>query len=458
MLTKSNLHNYQLHCIEHLLTHPEAGLFLEMGLGKTVSTLTAIDYLLFDTFEVKKPLIIAPKKVAQFTWEDEIQNWAHLRHLRLSKIIGDEKTRSKALNSTDADIYIINRENVAWLVGKVGSAWSFDMLILDELTSFKSSKAIRFKALKQIRPKVNRVVGLTGTPSPNGYVDLWAQIFLLDQGERLGKFKTHYTDRFFSPDPSTVYSGYPKLLPKENTLETIQNLIGDICISMKSDDYLELPGRVHRIINVHLSDSEMQAYLEFEKSQIMLLPEGDAISVANAAALRGKLVQFANGAVYDENKAYHVVHEAKLDSLEEIIDVATSPVLIFYRFKHDLERMQKRLKGFSPRLLTSEKDKNDWNEGKIKVLLAHPASAGHGLNLQKGGNNVIWFGDPDSLELYQQANARLDRQGQVKQVIIQHMATVGTIDEDIAKALIGKADVQEALMQAIKARVKKYKP
>ena len=456
MLLENQMHNYQKHCVEHIMSHPECGLLLEMGLGKTIASLTALNLLLFDTFEIKKPLIIAPLNVAKYTWQDEIDNWAHLKHLKLGKILGDEKSRSKALNSP-ADIYIINRENVAWLVGKVGSAWSFDMLILDELTSFKSSKAIRFKALKQIRPLVKRVVGLTGTPSPNGYIDLWSQIFLLDQGERLGKFKTHFIDRFFTVDPKTVYSGYPKQIPRDFSLEAIQGLIGDICISMKSEDYLELPGRVHRIINVHLSDAEMQAYEEFEKSQIMLLPEGEAISVANAAALRGKLVQFANGAIYDETRAYHVVHDAKLDMLEELVDVATSPVLIFYRFKHDLDRMQKRLKSYAPRLLTSEKDKNDWNEGKIKVLLAHPASAGHGLNLQKGGNNVIWFGDPDSLELYQQANARLDRQGQVKQVIIQHMATVGTIDEAIAQALIGKADVQEALMQAIKARVKKYR-
>jgi SNF2 family DNA or RNA helicase len=456
MLKKENMHHYQEFSVSHIVAHPAAGLFQEMGLGKTVSTLTAIDILMFDTFEIKKPLIIAPLNVAKYTWQDEIDNWAHLKHLKLGKILGDEKSRSKALNSP-ADIYIINRENVAWLVGKVGSAFPFDMLILDELTSFKSSKAIRFKALKQIRPLVKRVVGLTGTPSPNGYIDLWSQIFLLDQGERLGKFKTHFIDRFFTVDPKTAYSGYPKQIPRDFSLEAIQGLIGDICISMKSEDYLELPGRVHRIINVHLSDAELTAYEEFEESQIMLLPEGEAISVANAAALRGKLVQFANGAVYDENRAYHVVHDAKLDLLEELIDVATSPVLIFYRFKHDLDRMQKRLKAYAPRLLTSEKDKNDWNEGKIKVLLAHPASAGHGLNLQKGGNNVIWFGDPDSLELYQQANARLDRQGQVKQVIIQHMATVGTIDEAIAQALIGKADVQEALMQAIKARVKKYR-
>lgn len=455
MLKKENMHHYQEFSVSHIVAHPSAGLFQEMGLGKTVSTLTAIDILMFDMFEIKKPLIIAPLNVAKYTWQDEIDNWAHLKHLKLGKILGDERSRSKALNSP-ADIYIINRENVAWLVGKVGSAWPFDMLILDELTSFKSSKAIRFKALKQIRPLVKRVVGLTGTPSPNGYIDLWSQIFLLDQGERLGKFKTHFIDRFFTVDPKTVYSGYPKQIPKDFSLEAIQGLIGDICISMKSEDYLELPGRVHRIINVHLSEAELAAYEEFEKSQIMLLPEGEAISVANAAALRGKLVQFANGAVYDENRDYHVVHDAKLDMLEELVDVATSPVLIFYRFKHDLDRMQKRLKSYTPRLLTSEKDKNDWNDGKIKVLLAHPASAGHGLNLQKGGNNVIWFGDPDSLELYQQANARLDRQGQVKQVIIQHMATVGTIDEDIAQALIGKADVQEALMQAIKARVKKY--
>ena len=456
MLLENQMHNYQRHCVEHIMSHPECGLLLEMGLGKTIASLTALNLLLFDTFEIKKPLIIAPLNVAKYTWQDEIDNWAHLKHLKLGKILGDEKSRSKALNSP-ADIFIINRENVAWLVGKVGSAWSFDMLILDELTSFKSSKAIRFKALKQIRPLVKRVVGLTGTPSPNGYIDLWSQIFLLDQGERLGKFKTHFIDRFFTVDPKTVYSGYPKQIPKDFSLEAIQGLIGDICISMKSEDYLELPGRVHRIINVHLSDVETRAYEEFEKSQIMLLPEGEAISVANAAALRGKLVQFANGAIYDENRAYHVVHDAKLDMLEELVDVATSPVLIFYRFKHDLDRIQKRLKSYAPRLLTSEKDKNDWNEGKIKVLLAHPASAGHGLNLQKGGNNVIWFGDPDSLELYQQANARLDRQGQVKQVIIQHMATVGTIDEAIAQALIGKADVQEALMQAIKARVKKYR-
>lgn len=454
MLSRSNLHKYQLHTVDHIMDNMQAGLFLDMGLGKTVSTLTAIDLLMYDRCEVNKVLVIAPKRVAQDTWTDEVNNWAHLNHLRVSVVLGTEKQRKEALLRT-ADIYTINRENVVWLISHYGAGFPFDMVVIDELSSFKSPQAQRFKALRRVRPLVKRVVGLTGTPAPNGLIDLWSQLYLLDMGERLGKTVTGYRSKYFTPGRRNGEVVFDYRLKAESEKE-IQERIGDICISMKAEDYLELPGRMHLIRKVHLSDEEMKAYLDFEKSQILALPDED-VSVTSAAALRNKLVQFANGAVYDANKDYHVVHEAKLEALTEMVEASTSPTLIFYKYKSDLERISIALKSYKPRQLDSSQDMIDWNAGRVKVLLAHPASAGHGLNLQKGGHTIIWFGDPDSLELYQQANARLDRQGQTTCVMIHHLATEGTIDEDIAKALVNKADVQEALMQAVKARITKYK-
>lgn len=456
MLTESNLHGYQKHCIQHILDNPYCGLFLDMGLGKTISTLTAIDRLLFDRCEVSKVLVIAPKRVARDTWADEIQEWAHVRHLRVSIAVGTAKQRKAALMA-NADVYTINRENVAWLVAMYGTRFPFDMVVIDELSSFKSSDAIRFKELRRVRPSLKRLVGLTGTPAPNGYLDLWAQLFLIDRGERLGPFKTNYKDRFFMIDPETAYSQHVKWIPKPGAQDKINKLISDVCISMQARDYLELPDTVHRLIKVHMTDQEMKDYLDFERSAVMELPTGDELTAVNAAALRTKLVQFSNGAVYDDAKNYHVVHNAKLEAIEEVVDTATSPIIIFYRFKHDLERLREKLKAYKPRMLITSQDQKDWNAGKIQVLLAHPASMGHGLNLQKGGNNILWFGDPDSLELYQQANARLDRQGQKESVVINHMCTVGTIDEDIMQSLVNKADVQDALMKALKARVDKYR-
>lgn len=447
------MHKYQSHCVGHIIGNSACGLFLEMGLGKTVSTLTAINSLIFDSLEVSKVLVIAPKRVAESTWSDEVNTWEHLKHLRVSVVLGTQKQRKEALQAK-AEIYTINRENVAWLVGMYGTAFPFDMVVIDELSSFKSPSAQRFKALRSIRPRVNRVVGLTGTPAPNGLIDLWSQLYLLDMGERLGKTVTGYRNKYFNPGRTNgqVVFDY-RLRPESEKL--IQDAIGDICISMKSEDYLELPERIDRVVNVHLSEKELSEYKTFEKNQILQLLEVE-LSVVNAAALSNKLLQYANGAVYDEFKNYHVVSKAKLEALEDIVDVANSPVLVFYRYRHDLERIVQHLKRYNPRTLTSAKDIQDWNAGKISVLLAHPASAGHGLNLQSGGNNIVWFGETWSLELYQQANARLYRQGQSKPVIIHHLITVGTLDEDVVKSLANKEDGQEALMQAIKVRIGKY--
>jgi len=453
MLRQEQMHNYQRHCVQHIIEHEQSGLFLEMGLGKTISTLTAIDQLMYDRFEVEKVLVIAPKRVAEDTWKDEVNKWEHLKHLKLSIVLGSESKRKAALMAK-ADIYVINRENVAWLVGMYGTAFPFDMVVIDELSSFKSPSAQRFKALKSIRPRVKRVVGLTGTPAPNGLIDLWSQLYLLDMGERLGKTVTGYRTKYFSPGRTNGQVVFDYRLKPECEAE-IQAKIADICISMKSEDYLELPKRIDNIVSVRMTDTDLASYKSFEESQILQLLEVE-LSVVNAAALSNKLLQFANGAVYDENKDYHCVHNAKLEALEEIIDTANSPVLVFYRYKHDLERIQHHLRRYNPRTLKVSQDIQDWNSGKVEILLAHPASAGHGLNLQAGGNNVVWFGETWSLELYQQANARLHRQGQTKPVIIHHLITVGTLDEDVVKSLDKKEEGQEALMQAIKARINKY--
>ena len=449
-------HPYQEFATEHIIANPYSGLFLDMGLGKTISTLTAIDRLMYDSCEVNKVLVIAPLRVAQDTWTTETLKWEHTKHLRMSVVLGSERERKEALQAK-ADIYVINRENVAWLVGYYQSAFPFDMVVIDELSSFKSAKAIRFKSLRMVRPKVKRVVGLTGTPAPNGLIDLWPQLFLLDQGERLGKTITGFRERYFTPGKrnGAVVFDYK---PRAESEQMIYDKISDICISMKAKDYLSLPERINITVEVKFPPVMQAKYNDFERDQVLAMDDTEDISAINAAALSTKLRQFAAGAIYDEQKVWHEVHGLKIEALEELVEQANgNPVLIFYSFRHDLERITKALKQYKPRTLDSSADIADWNAGKISVLLAHPASAGHGLNLQAGGHTVIWFGLNWSLELYQQANARLDRQGQLKPVTVYHLVVVDTIDTKVFGVLDGKAETQDALMRAVKAIIKKYK-
>ncbi|GKX27861.1 DEAD/DEAH box helicase [Vallitalea longa] len=411
---------------------------------------------MYEELEVDKVLVIAPLRVADATWDAEIKKWDHLKHLTFSKVLGTAARRKEALKAK-ADIYIINRENISWLVGYYGTAFPFDMVVIDELSSFKSPKAQRFKALKMVRPLINRVVGLTGTPSPNSLIDLWSQLYLLDMGERLGKFIGHYRTNYFNPGQTNGHVVFNYKLKRQSE-ELIYERISDICISMKARDYLDLPERIDRTVDVVLSDQDQKMYEEFEKKMVLQFMDQEEISVANAAGLSNKLLQFSNGAVYNEDKQVREIHKEKLNTLEEIVDCANGkPILVFYSFKHDYDRIMKQLKKYKPKKLESSKDIKDWNNGKIRLLLAHPASCGHGLNLQAGGHIIVWFGLTWSLELYQQANARLDRQGQTQNVIIHHLVTKGTIDEDVIKALRSKATGQDALMEAVKARVRKYK-
>lgn len=455
-MNENNLHPYQRFSVQHIIDHPAAGLLLEMGLGKTVATLTAVNRLMYEEMEIDRVLVIAPKRVAEDTWTTEAQKWDHLKHLRVSVVLGSENARIAALRAK-ADVYVINRENVAWLVGYYGGAWPFDMVVIDELSSFKSAKAIRFKALRMVRPYCRRVVGLTGTPAPNGLIDLWPQIYLLDQGERLGKTITGFRQRYFTPGRTNGHVVYDYKL-RDSGEEAIYGKISDICISMKAEDYLQLPGRIDRTVEVRLPESVREKYEEFEKQQILALEDQEEITAVNAAVLSNKLLQFSNGAIYGENHEFHEIHQAKLEALEEIVEAANgNPVLVFYSFKHDAERIKKRLKTYHPVELKGSAEIQAWNAGQIPVLLAHPASAGHGLNLQAGGNVIVWFGLNWSLELYQQANARLHRQGQTKPVIIHHLVAPGTMDEDVMASLSRKGESQDALMEAVKARIKKYK-
>lgn len=441
-------HDYQDYAANQILDKPACGLLLDMGMGKTVVTLTAIDELLFDRFEVKKVLVIAPLRVAEDTWSKECQKWDHLKHLRIAKVLGPEKTRIAALK-LKADIYIINRENVAWLVEHYGSKWPFDMLVIDELSSFKSPKAKRFKALRKVRPLVKRIVGLTGTPAPNGLLDLWPQIYLLDRGERLGKTLGGYRERYFDPDKRNqeIIFSY-KLKPEAE--KAIYKKISDICVSMKAQDYLQMPARIDNFVRVEMNPKEKALYKQLEKDMLLPFTGGD-IDAANAAVLSNKLLQMANGAVYDEFGAVRQIHRRKIDAIEDLWEGANGkPILVFYAYKHDKERLQEFFK--TAKELNTSQDITDWNAGKIPVALAHPASAGHGLNLQAGGHIIIWFGIPWSLELYQQANGRLYRQGQNESVIIHHIVTTGTIDEDVIKALDRKDTGQAAFLEAVKAK------
>ncbi len=443
-------HVYQDHFSELIMDKPAVAGFLDMGLGKSVSTLTAIAELLHNCFEVERVLVIAPLRVAKYTWQDEIEKWDHTSYLKLSKILGTEKQRIAALK-TNADIWVINRENVTWLVKYFGSRWPFDMVVIDESSSFKSHKAQRFKALRKVRPLIKRIVELTGTPAPNNLLDLWPQIYLLDRGERLGRTITAYRDRYFEPDKRNGHIVY-SWRPKPGAEEAIYAKIADICVSMKAKDWLQLPPRMDNVIKVSLEPAVKKLYKQLERDLLLPYTDGDVVA-GQAADLSNKLLQLANGAVYDENKAVRVIHDSKLDALEEIIEASANgnPVMVFYWYKHDLARLKQRFP--HARTLVSTKDVKAWNSGSIPLLLVHPASAGHGLNLQAGGNIIVWFGLTWSLELYEQANARLDRQGQTKSVIVHHLVAIGTVDEAVMKALQNKATGQDALMAAVRSRI-----
>lgn len=447
-------HKYQEMAIEKIYETPKVGLFLDMGLGKTVITLTAIEDLMYNRFEIGKVLVIAPLRVAEDTWSRESEKWEHLNHLRISKILGPPAARRKAL-AKEADIYIINRENVVWLTNElsgVGNEWDFDMVVIDELSSFKSSKAQRFRALKKYITRSERVIGLTGTPAPNGLIDLWSQIYLLDGGERLGKTVSGFRERYFMPNQrnATTIFNYK---PKDGAESSINEKIEDICVSMKAEDWLEMPERIDTVQTVKLSPKEKKEYEKFEQESYLEFMEGE-VTAASAAALTNKLLQYSNGALYLPDGGYVKTSDKKLEVLEELVDTSSGkPILCFYSYKHDYERI---LKKFSfARKLKDSNDIQEWNEGKIPLLLAHPAGAGHGLNLQSGGNIIVWFGLTWSLELYQQANARLYRQGQQNAVIIHHLITEGTADERVLNSLQGKEDVQEGLLQALKAKYRR---
>ncbi|MDD3415965.1 MAG: DEAD/DEAH box helicase [Lachnospiraceae bacterium] len=443
-----NPHNYQQYAINYIMTHPISAVLLDMGLGKTSITLTALDALLFDYFEVHKVLIIAPLRVARNTWSAEIEKWEHLQDLKYSIAVGTEAERLSALKK-QADIYIVNRENIQWLVEKSGVPFDFDTLIVDELSSFKNWQSKRFRSLMKVRPKVKRIIGLTGTPSSNGLMDLWAEFRLLDMGERLGRFITHYRNNFFDPDKRNQQMVF-SYKPKAGAEDAIYRLISDITISMKSTDYLKMPECVINEVVVTLSEKEQKDYNSLKQDLVISIKD-EEIDAVNAAALSNKLCQMANGAVYGEDKQVFTIHDKKLDALEDLIESANGkPVLVAYWFNHDLERIKKR---FKVREIKTSKDIKDWNNGVIEVALIHPASAGHGLNLQEGGSTLIWFGLTWSLELYQQTNARLWRQGQNETVVIHHIIAKGTIDEDIIKALKRKEKVQSDLIEAVKANL-----
>jgi len=440
-------HNYQQFATDFILNQSICCLMLDMGLGKTVITLTALWQLALDSFDVSRVLVIAPKRVAEDTWPKELAKWEHLIGLTSSLVLGSAAERKVALQKK-AFLYIINRENVAWLVKN--HYWDFDMVVIDELSSFKSNKAERFKAMKKVRPMVTRIVGLTGTPAPNTLLDLWPQMYLMDMGQRLGRFIGGFRDRFFLPDKRNreiIYS----YKPREGAEDAIYALISDICISMKAADYLDIPERIDNRIEVSMSPKERKLYDDFQKDMVLSIGD-EELDAVNAAALSNKLLQMANGAVYGEDKRVIPIHDRKLDALEDLVEAANGkPLLVAYWYKHDLQRIKARFK--NARCIDTAKDIDDWNAGTIPLALIHPASAGHGLNLQDGGCTIVWFGLTWSLELYQQLNARLWRQGQKHTVVIHHIVTKGTHDEDVMRALENKDTRQSALIEAVRARI-----
>jgi SNF2 family DNA or RNA helicase len=451
-------HDYQKFAIKYILEHPIAAVILSMGLGKTSITLTAIEQLMYDSFEVSKVLVVAPLRVARNTWGEEIRKWDHLSHLRYSVAVGTAKERLQALQA-DADVYIINRENLQWLVDKSGIPFDFDMVVLDELSSFKNWQSKRVKSFLKVRPKVRRVIGLTGTPSGNGLMDLFAEYKCLDMGKRLGRFITQYRNQYFIPDRMSgqiVYSY--KLRPGAE--EQIFDKVSDITISMRALDHLKMPELIENEYRVFMDASERDLYDTFYEDKILPLVDGE-VTAANAAVLTGKLVQMANGAIYSDAGETIQIHDRKLDALEDLLEAANGePVMVAYWYQHDLKRIEERLKDLDIyyEKLDSDKSIAKWNRKELPVALVHPASAGHGLNLQSGGHILIWYGLTWSLELYQQTVARLWRQGQNSEtVVVQHIITAGTIDEDIMEALKSKDMSQNRLISAVKAEISKRK-
>lgn len=451
-------YEYQQTAIKWIIDNPRCGLFLDMGLGKTVSTLTAIQQLM-DDCEISRTLVVAPKKVAETTWTTEAQKWDHLKSLKVAKVMGTEKQRKLAL-AEKADVYVIGRDSFVWLVGIFGGILPFDVLVIDELTSFKSSKSNRFKAMRMATPTAKRVIGLTGTPAPNGLIDLWAQMYCIDMGERLGKSVTKYRETYFETHKwnniivrCNVKKGYDEVIRKK---------IADICLSMQAKDYLQLPDLINHTIKVQLSTATMQAYTKFEREKVLQFQDEHQGETANvlaqsAAGLMNKLSQFANGAIYDEDRNVHNVHDEKLDRLAEIIEAANgNSVLVFYQYKHDAARIAEKFKGYRVKVYTDEKQLIEWNAGQVDILLAHPASTAFGLNMQDGGHYIVWFGTGWNLELYQQANARLHRQGQQYPVQVYNLVCSGTVDERAVTALENKKGVQQGLLDSLNYLIRKH--
>lgn len=451
-------YDYQKAAIKWIIGKPNCALFLDCGLGKSSITLTAIQQLI-DDCEISRTLVVAPKKVAETTWTEEAEKWEHLHDLRVVKVIGTEKQRCTAL-AQKADVYVTGRDNFVWLVGKYGGKLPFDALVIDELTSFKSAKSERFKAMRIAVPSVKRVIGLTGTPAPNGLIDLWAQIYCIDQGQRLGKSISKYREAYFEThkwNNIIVRCGV-----KKGCEEIIRAKIADICLSMQAKDYLQLPDMIMHTAKVYLSEKTMAAYTKFEKEKVLEFTAEHGNEPANilansAAGLMNKLSQFANGAIYDEDMQVHDIHNEKIDRLAEIVEAANgNSVLVFYQYKHDIPRITSRLKGYEVRVYQGEKDLKDWNAGKIDVLLAHPASTAYGLNMQGGGHYIVWFGTGWNLEHYQQANARLHRQGQKYPVTVYNLVCAGTVDERACAALEGKKSVQQSLLDSLNYLIRKH--
>ncbi len=451
-------YEYQQTAIKWIIDNPRCGLFLDMGLGKTVSTLTAIQQLM-DDCEISRTLVVAPKKVAETTWTTEAQKWDHLKSLKVAKVMGTEKQRKLAL-AEKADVYVIGRDSFVWLVGIFGGMLPFDVLVIDELTSFKSSKSNRFKAMRMATPTAKRVIGLTGTPAPNGLIDLWAQMYCIDMGERLGRSVTKYRETYFETHKwnniivrCNVKKGYDEVIRKK---------IADICLSMQAKDYLQLPDLINHTIKVQLSTATMQAYTKFEREKVLQFQDEHQGETANvlaqsAAGLMNKLSQFANGAIYDEDRNVHNVHDEKLDRLAEIIEAANgNSVLVFYQYKHDAARIAEKFKGYRVKVYTDEKQLIEWNAGQVDILLAHPASTAFGLNMQDGGHYIVWFGTGWNLELYQQANARLHRQGQQYPVQVYNLVCSGTVDERAVTALENKKGVQQGLLDSLNYLIRKH--
>ena len=451
-------YEYQQTAIKWIINNPRCGLFLDMGLGKTVSTLTAMQQLM-DDCEISRTLVVAPKKVAETTWTTEAQKWDHLKSLKVAKVMGTEKQRKLAL-AEKADVYVIGRDSFVWLVGIFGGMLPFDVLVIDELTSFKSSKSNRFKAMRMATPTAKRVIGLTGTPAPNGLIDLWAQMYCIDMGERLGRSVTKYRETYFETHKwnniivrCNVKKGYDEVIYKK---------IADICLSMQAKDYLQLPDLINHTIKVQLSTATMRAYTKFEREKVLQFQDEHQGETANvlaqsAAGLMNKLSQFANGAIYDEDRNVHNVHDEKLDRLAEIIEAANgNSVLVFYQYKHDAARIAEKFKGYRVKVYTDEKQLIEWNAGQVDILLAHPASTAFGLNMQDGGHYIVWFGTGWNLELYQQANARLHRQGQQYPVQVYNLVCSGTVDERAVTALENKKGVQQGLLDSLNYLIRKH--